>query len=187
MIFSRSDLLAQRQQGASLQYLPFWSHHPEQPGEVDQSCLSMWYPTPFLTAEGVFPNVEQWLMLRKAQLYEDTKREALIRNARTASEARQLGRAVGTENPGRWHEARLELAIQGNWNKFSQTPALGTFLLATDPYVLVQASPIDAFWGTGLKADDPRLPRPDQWPGENWLGFVLMHVRQKLGQGHRAD
>jgi predicted NAD-dependent protein-ADP-ribosyltransferase YbiA (DUF1768 family) len=49
--------------------------------------------------------------------------------------------------------------------------------------VLVEASPVDAIWGIGLAADDPRASQPAQWPGLNLLGFALMAVRARLQSG----
>jgi ribA/ribD-fused uncharacterized protein len=46
--------------------------------------------------------------------------------------------------------------------------------------ILVEASPVDAIWGIGLAADDPKVMQPELWPGENLLGFALMVVRERL-------
>jgi len=53
--------------------------------------------------------------------------------------------------------------------KFTQHEYLRKMLLDTDNAELVEASPIDSFWGTGA---DGR--------GQNQLGIALMHVRHTL-------
>lgn len=175
------DLLTLQAQGAVPGYLPFWSHHPESTDAVDESCLSLWFATPFLIDQAVFPTLIHWLMWRKARLYGDAQREAMILAARTPSEAQQLGRSVGQgDDPALWEAQRFERAVAGNLAKFSQTPPLRAFLLATDPYILVQASPNDRTWGIGCKADHPDLPRPQRWAGQNLQGFALMEVRRRL-------
>lgn len=63
----------------------------------------------------------------------------------------------------RWAERRFDLV-----------------LLGTGGRVLVEASPVDRIWGTGLAADHPHSTSPEHWPGLNLLGFALMEVRQRL-------
>ena len=46
--------------------------------------------------------------------------------------------------------------------------------------MLVEASPLDAVWGIGLAADDPRAEDPAAWLGHNLLGFALADVRAAL-------
>ena len=55
-------------------------------------------------------------------------------------------------------------------------------MLATKEHILVEASPVDAIWGIGLAVDDPQLANPQQWRGQNLLGFILMRVRTVLRQ-----
>jgi ribA/ribD-fused uncharacterized protein len=70
--------------------------------------------------------------------------------------------------------------------KFGQHPALREFLLGTKAHVLVEASPLDRIWGTGLAADDPGANDPKQWQGPNLLGFALMEARRQLQQAWQA-
>ncbi len=72
--------------------------------------------------------------------------------------------------------------MKGNVAKFSQSNTLREFLLGTGSAVLVEASPVDAIWGIGMAADDPRASDPRQWTGLNLLGFALMAVRDRLAR-----
>jgi len=184
MAFLLPQLLDLQAQGAELGFLPFWSHHPERPGEVDESCLSLWYSLPFLADQMVYPTAEHWLMAQKARRFGDAQRLGMILEARSASEAHQLGKSMPLTDPRAWEAQRFDLAVAGNLIKFGQHPHLRAYLLATDPYILVQASPVDPVWGAGLKADHPDLPHPDRWPGQNLLGFALMEVRRSLKAAH---
>ena len=38
----------------------------------------------------------------------------------------------------------------------------------------------DIKWGIGLGITDSRNQNPDNWTGENLLGFALMEVRDKI-------
>ncbi len=59
-------------------------------------------------------------------------------------------------------------------------PRLGAFLSATDPKVLVEASPLDRIWGIGMTAGHPDALLPSRWRGSNLLGFALMNARGRL-------
>ena len=103
-----------------------------------------------------------------------------ILGVRTPGEAKKLGRQVRGFDPAQWDEVKFNLVVAGNFYKFSQHPALRDYLLMTGDRVLVEASPVDSIWGIGLAADHLDAARPENWPGENLLGFALMAVRDQL-------
>jgi ribA/ribD-fused uncharacterized protein len=74
----------------------------------------------------------------------------------------------------------IALVVTGNLAKFGQHPELRDFLLGTGARVLVETSPVDRIWGTGLAADHEYSTSPEHWPGLNLLGFALMEVRHQL-------
>ena len=76
--------------------------------------------------------------------------------------------------------------LRGNLAKFSQNPELFSFLDSTGDSVLVEGSPYDDIWGVKLGIDDPRIKNPNEWQGENLLGFVLMETRDILRE-RRVD
>lgn len=47
---------------------------------------------------------------------------------------------------------------------------------------LVEASPVDEIWGVGLSKESAKIEDPNNWRGENLLGFALMEVRDKLNK-----
>lgn len=53
--------------------------------------------------------------------------------------------------------------------------------------MLVEASPLDRVWGTGLAADHQDATAPGHWPGLNLLGFALMEVRHQLSTQPATD
>ncbi|TKA61636.1 hypothetical protein B0A55_10755 [Friedmanniomyces simplex] len=111
---------------------------------------------------------EQYMMWRKAILFDDRTTAAKIMNSR-------------------WGEERLAVVQRGNWLKFTQCTNVASMkmddkgepvplkdlLLATKGHQLAEASPFDAVWGIGFKAEEALTVSRARW-GENLLGKALM-------------
>jgi N-glycosidase YbiA len=65
-----------------------------------------------------------------------------------------------------WDEVKVKVMQKGLHAKFSQNPHLMDSLLSTGDKELLEASPFDAYWGTGPRGD-----------GKNHLGKLLMRLR----------
>ena len=181
--YSLPALLAALEAGSSIKYLWFWGHQPSKDGTITASCFSQWWESA-LTVEGeTFATAEHWMMAGKARLFEDEAKRQQILKARTPGEAKRLGREISGFDQQVWEAERFALVCEGNWHKFSQDPALKTYLLSTQSRVLVEASPVDPIWGIGLAKDDPNAAVPVNWQGLNLLGFALMEVRDRIAAG----
>lgn len=173
-------LRARAAAGERFDYVCFWGHRPRAEGALSASCFSQWYPSPF-TVDGVrYATAEHWMMAGKARLFDDAGALANVLANDDPAAAKAAGRRVRDFDEARWLAHRFDLVVEGNVAKFSQHPALRGFLLSTGDQVLVEASPVDAIWGIGLAAADPRVSDPSQWSGLNLLGFALMVVRERL-------
>lgn len=143
-------------------------------------CLSQWYPANFTIDGQTYLTAEHFMMANKAVVFGDSEAyEAVLRGA-TPQDAKRIGREIRGFDAARWQAVCFELVVEGNAEKFSQNPSLRDFLLDTGDRVLVEASPVDRVWGIGVAADDPRAANPEQWEGENLLGFALMEVRRRI-------
>lgn len=181
-IHTFADLLAAQARREPLHYLPFWGHTPKCKDHIDKAVLSQWYPAAF-TLDGVhYPTAEHYMMAQKARLFGDDAIQAQILAATSPRAVKTLGRRIRNFDEARWQAAREDIVYDGNLGKFSQNSALKTWLLATKEHILVEASPVDTIWGIGMAADDPQLTNPQQWCGQNLLGFILMRVRTALRQ-----
>ena len=175
------ELKEQVARGERLKYLFFWGDK-QKSAQVDKSCLSQWYPAGFSVDGVYYATAEHYMMAEKARLFDASKVEKII-NAKSAGEAKALGREVENFNEDIWEEASFDVVVKGNLAKFSQNKELKEFLLASKNRVLVEASPKDRVWGIGLSADDNLAEQPLKWKGTNKLGFALMQVREKLKEG----
>jgi ribA/ribD-fused uncharacterized protein len=102
-----------------------------------------------------------------------------ILEAKNPSEQKELGRQVKNFKENIWNDFKFNVVFQGNYLKFSQNEELKNKLIATEPYILVEANKHDRIWGIGKFADDPTLMNTEEW-GENLLGKVLVKVREQL-------
>jgi len=100
----------------------------------------------------------------------------------TSDPARQkkLGRLVKNFDEKVWNEQAIDIVKMGCFEKFNQNPEFKKKLLATGNRRIAEASPYDKIWGIGLGENDAAALDPDKWQGKNWLGIVLMHVRDRL-------
>ncbi|MER5428718.1 NADAR family protein [Streptomyces sp. NPDC002588] len=166
--------------GAAIKYLHFWGHKPRPDGRVGKSCLSQWWPSPFVV-EGVgYATAEHWMMAEKARLFGDAEAETQALAAGHPSQAKKAGRLVRGFDEAIWQRERLRIVVEGSVHKFRSDPELTAFLLGTGERVLVEASPVDRVWGIGLAADDEAAGDPERWRGPNLLGFALMEARRRL-------
>ena len=175
------DLLGYLCAGNKAKYVYFWAH-TQHGAEIDQSCLSQWFPASFSHSALEFPTAEHFMMHRKAELFGDSEIAEKILGAETPGEAKALGREVCGFEEAVWAEARSEIVVAGNLAKFSQNSELREYLLATGSRVLVEASPVDPIWGIGMDKASAMDSHPNEWQGLNLLGFALMQVRSELRQ-----
>lgn len=101
--------------------LLFWGHRPQSKTTVGPFLLSQWYPTPFQDERGrKFSCAEQYMMWRKAILFDDAETGKLILRSTNPAEVKQLGRAVRGYDEEAWCSSRWEVVVQGSTLKFSQ-------------------------------------------------------------------
>lgn len=164
----------------NLKCLYFWGHTPKIAGQIDHSCFSQWYESPFVLDKIVYPTAEHYMMAQKALLFDDKEIFHEIIQSKHPKQAKDLGRKVKNFDETLWNENRFDIVLRGNIAKFGQHPKLKAYLLGTGDRVLVEASPVDKIWGIGLAKNDDKIHNPLNWQGLNLLGFALMQVRKQF-------
>lgn len=165
--------------GEELEYVFFWGH-TIQPGKIKKGCLSQWHNCRFEVDGVVFHTSEQFMMAQKALLFQDEETYEKIMQADNPKDYKALGRLIRNFNQKIWDDNKYQIVLRGNIEKFSQNPELKEFLIGTGDKVLVEASPYDNIWGVKLALDNELILNPNNWAGENLLGFVLMETRDTL-------
>lgn len=176
-------LVSEVRAGPRIKYLHFWGHRPRPDGTIGASCLSQWWPSPFVVDGRRYATAEHWMMAAKARLFGDAEAERHVLAAAHPAQAKKAGRLVRGFDEAIWERERFRIVVEGSVHKFAADPALRAFLLNTGERVLVEASPVDRVWGIGLTADDEAAQDPERWRGLNLLGFALMAARAELAAG----
>jgi len=147
-----------------------------------KDIFSQWYPCNFIIDHNFFNCAEQWMMYSKALLFKDVEIAKKILETKEPRIQKELGRKVKFFDLSIWNEKAQKIVYQGNFAKFNQNEHLKKILLSTGNKILVEASPHDAIWGVGMSEDNPDILDPKKWKGTNWLGEVLMQVREDLSK-----
>lgn len=141
--------------------------------------FSQWYPTEF-TVDGIwYCTAEQYMMAEKARFFGDEYALEKILATPDPEEQKAWGRKVKLFNKEKWEEVCKDVVYKGNYAKFTQNPEYMQALLNTTKEI-VEASPKDEIWGIGLSASNPLAWNKETWKGTNWLGEVLMKLREEL-------
>lgn len=141
---------------------------------------SQWYNSPFTVDGEDYLTAEHWMMVKKAETFEDQEsREKMFRVTHPA-EAKKLGRKVKNFDPKKWEEVAFEHVVQGNVHKFEQNKQCRFVLEDEDGLVLVEASPSDKIWGIGYNTFDAHRVTVDEWKGTNLLGYAIMEARSRI-------
>ena len=180
MKYTLKDLIEKYQQNQHIDFLFFWGHKPNPDGTISRTCLSQWWQSAFIVDGITYFTAEHWMMAKKAALFNDANTLKLILEIENPAAVKKLGRKIKDFDPAIWDLQKYEIVKQGNIHKFGQHPELKAFLLSTNQKVLVEASPFDTVWGIGLSQDAKEAQNPNDWKGENLLGFALMEARDEL-------
>lgn len=139
-----------------------------------------WYYSPMIIYGVEYGCAEQYMMARKAELFQDKRAFAAIMHSDDPGEQKRQGRLVKGFKPEVWNAVARDVVLQANLVKFTSDRKLLAHLMATAGTTLVEASPTDIVWGVGLFETDPRVQDPREWRGTNWLGQVLTDLREQL-------
>ena len=134
-------------------------HNPDE----ENGYLSNWYLSQFSINGIQFSSMEQYMMYSKAVCFNDKVIAEQILNTQDVAHIKELGRSVLDYNA-----------------KFKQNEDLKRKLLGTGNNVLAECAVRDQIWGIGLSMKNPDRFEPENWNGQNLLGYALMMVRESL-------
>ena len=134
--------------------------------------LSNFYAADVELEGAEYPTVEHAFQAAKTA---DFAERRAIKNAKTASEAKRMGRKIKRRSD--WFDVSLVIMEMLVRQKFTRYPELKSKLLETGDIKLIEGNNWnDRFYGAVYDT------KRNEWVGENHLGKILMKVREELKQ-----
>lgn len=113
-----------------------------------------------------FSSMEQYMMYKKAIIFEDTEIAKKILKTKDVSGIKALGRQVSNYSDTYWSGVRQIIVYKGLLAKFSQNDDLKKILLNTGNDILAECAVQDKIWGIGLSMKDTNRCGMAKWRGE---------------------
>jgi ribA/ribD-fused uncharacterized protein len=161
-------------------FIYFWEHDALSHKGKNEGCCSQWCFSPFSIGDITYSCSEQYMMTEKALLFEDYVAYSAIMNAEHPGEMKAIGKRVANFEESIWKKERMGIVTTANVEKFGQNERLRQWLLDTGNKILVEASPYDKIWGIGYHTLDAPEIKPEDWAGQNLLGWAIMEARKQL-------
>ncbi len=149
------------------------------PDEIN-GYLSNWYLSDFEIDGIKYTSMEQYMMYKKAILFNDDEIAQQILATSNVGKIKALGRSVKNYDDIIWNGLRQIIVYKGLLEKFRQNDDLRKKLLDTKQNILAECAVQDKVWGIGLSMKDDNRFDLNEWQGQNLLGFSLMSVRTEL-------
>jgi ribA/ribD-fused uncharacterized protein len=139
------------------------------------------YLTPFIY-EGIrYSSLKQWMAAKKASYLGDFSSHYKIMSNSNTNWIHFLETQIKPYHyidDERWKKAQFQLAVLGNYLKFSQNSMLLNWLLQTKSADIIHAPPHDRIWGDGLLIFD--VNRFRAYANDNFEGNAIMHARKYI-------
>ena len=140
--------------------------------------LSNFYISPFKMDSIQYNCVEQYLQRCKAELMGNE--EVAVQVMRESNPAKQKGMCAKPSGDIRkWHSKAEAVTYRAVHAKVQQNDDVAAYLRSTGIKQLVEAS-TDKNFGIGVNLSTRTVLQKETWTGHNWLGNVLMRVRNEL-------
>src|SRR3954462_5708472 len=133
---------------------------------AEYGCFSNFSPHPVQLKGKVWPTSEHYFQAQKFAVHPD---EEEVRQAGSPMIAARMGRSRKRPFRKDWELVKLNVMREVVRAKFTQHPELMAVLLGTEDALLVEHTANDVYWADGGDGS-----------GQNWLGRILMEVREEL-------
>ncbi|MBQ5950661.1 MAG: DUF1768 domain-containing protein [Lachnospiraceae bacterium] len=152
--------------------------------EEPYGVFSNWHASRFRYAGVWYENAEQYMMAQKVAL---GGRFDLQKEIMQTSDPKEIKDLAGKDHFTQfaairplWEKHCRHIVKRGVRAKFLQNPEMLEELLATGTALLAECAGSDTIWGIGINLHAPGWNDVSNWNGSNYLGQILMEVREEL-------
>ena len=100
--------------------------------------------------------------------------------AMTPEEAKEISSRVPPHLHGTWSRIKIEIMEEILEAKLDSCPEFNRALINSTGKRLVEAVRSDIFWSSGLNPREAETTKPQYYPGQNHLGYLLEHIRSNM-------
>jgi ribA/ribD-fused uncharacterized protein len=146
--------------------------------------FSQWHPSVFVEDGITFVHCEQYMMYKKAMLFNDINIAQKILLEKDPQKCKNLGKLVKPFIQKIWDQNREKIIFNGSILKYTQNEKMLKELIESRDMVLVEASPTDDIYGVKLGKNHPDIRNPLKWKGLNLLGKALERTRTHISHNY---
>ena len=153
-------------------------------------CFSNWFHSEFIYAGIQYSCAEQYMMAQKVALGHRYDLQQEIMKTLDPANIKALGGKdyfpeFAAIKPI-WERNCRHIVKRGIKAKFKQNPDMLEELLDTRDALLCECAGQDRIWGIGINLQNPDWKDVNNWNGSNYLGIILMEVREELRKEART-
>ena len=106
--------------------------------------------------------------------------------ASTPEQAKEISSRVPSHLHGSWHRVKMDIMKEILEAKLDSCPEFRMALINSVGKRLVEAVKSDIFWSSGLSPREAETTKPDFYPGQNHMGYLLEQIRTDLLLEHSS-
>ena len=160
--------------------------------------LSNFHPAPFTLNNFNYHCSEQFIQIKKAELFKDKSAIKRIEHSTTGLKCKQEGGKISNYKKAVWEKKAKELCKPGIKQKYLENPRALTALLDTGSKTIIECTK-DTVWDCGIPLQNEDCLIRTKWTNQGIMGELLEEIRADLqyllrtlhqtgvGEGNDAD
>ena len=142
--------------------------------------LSNFFPSPFTYEDQTYHCSEQFIQMKKAELFKDKQAIKRIKNSSSGYQCKMEGNKVKNFDESSWHKKAYQLCLPGVRQKFLSNEVPRQLLTSkTKGKCIVECSK-DTTWGCGMSIHNDKCLDTSLWTCQGIMGEMLEEIRREL-------
>ena len=142
--------------------------------------LSNFYPSSFKYQDTSYHCSEQFIQLKKAELFKDKAAMKRIIQTKTGHQCKTEGQRVTKFNQETWEANAYQLCMPGIRQKFLENDIPRQLLLTKTKGKRITECTKDPVWGCGMSINNENCLDITKWTSQGLMGSILEEIRNEL-------